>query len=277
MQAGEFTFQPGIVDIAMDKITVGNLQARQRDIKVSKDDDLVTSIKKYGLLSPVLVKDIGDDRYELVAGQRRYYAHQELEQPTIKARILATSINDVDAKKISFIENLVRKEMKHADCVDTVEWLMERYSKVATVAEELGISQYMVRKYLSQSRMPKEVKEDIARKEYGWDDAKKALDILGGDESTVNISNLQETSRRLGKLSAQVRAKAVKIKKSRPDVPMDEVIKKAREVTKLHRFNIEVTVDQLEGIQDFMNDKNIAKEEDAASELIDIGLEAAKE
>lgn len=274
---GESAFQSGVTDIAMDKIVLGNSQARQRDTKVSKDDDLVTSIKKHGLLSPILVREIDGGRYELVAGQRRYYAHEELGKQTIKSLILAPGTSEVDAKKISFTENLVRKDMKHADYVDTVEWLMERYGKVATVAEELGVSQYKIKKYMSISRLPDEVRGDISNNEYAADHAKKALDALGGEASEVDVQVLRETAKAIRELQPQARTKFVKIKQSQPDTSIDDAAKKAKERTNLHKFYVEVTDDRFDRIDNFKNSRSIPKIEEAAEELIDIGLEAVEE
>ena len=274
---GESAFQSGVTDIAIDKIVLGNSQARQRDTKVSKDDDLVTSIKKHGLLSPILVREIDGGRYELVAGQRRYYAHEELGKQTIKSLILAPGTSEVDAKKISFTENLVRKDMKHADYVDTVEWLMERYGKVATVAEELGVSQYKIKKYMSISRLPDEVRSDINNNEYAADHAKKALDALGGEASEVDVQLLRETAKAIRELQPQARTKFVKIKQSQPDTSIDDAAKKAKERTNLHKFYVEVTDDRFDRIDNFKNSRSIPKIEEAAEELIDIGLEAVEE
>lgn len=279
MEIDESLFQPGIVDIPMDKITLGGNQARQRDTKVSKDDDLVISIKKHGLLYPILVRSAEDGKYELVAGQRRYHAHEELAKLTIKARILALNTSEADAKKISLIENLARKDMKHADYVDTVQWFVDRYGKISTVAEELGVSPNTVRRYLSISRLPEEIRSDIHNKEYGQDHALKAFDALGGDDSTVNVPLLRETAKALSTISPQARKKFVKIKKSQPGASVSDVVKKAKERTKLNKFTIEFEFgdDQIDRIDHFMHNRGISKRSDAVSELIDMGLKVVEE
>lgn len=267
----------GIVEVGLDKITSGTSQARQRHVSVSKDDDLVSSIKKNGLLSPVILKRCGDGGFEIVVGQRRFLAHKELGRPTIKACILEGDISEIDAKKISLIENLARKDMKHADYVDTVQWFMDRYNSTATVAEELGISPATVRKYLTIGRLPDDIKSDIEQKKYETRAALRALEALGGDEATVDVVMLRKTAEEMHKLAPQVQKKLIDVKKHEPSTPIGEAVEKAKKRAELHRFTIEVTPDQQARIGIFQNSRGLDSFQYAATELIDMGLEAAEE
>ena len=265
-----------IAAIEIDKISTGTSQARQRDIEVSNDDDLVSSIKKNGLLSPIIVKKQMDGKFEIVASQRRFLAHKVLNMPTIKACILEGDVSELAAKRISLIENLARKDMKRADYVDTVQWFMDRYNSTSTVAEELGISPATVRKYLSISRLPDEIKSDIDQKKYETRHALKALDALGGDESVVDVLLLRETATELSKLSPPVQKKFVAIKKHEPKTPVKDVAVKAKKGTESYKFTVEIASDQYERIGAFQNRERLGTLERAAEELIDMGLEAAE-
>lgn len=262
-------------DVEMDKITSGTSQARQRDTDVSKDDDLVSSIRMHGLIHPIIVKEQNDGTYEVVAGQRRFLAHKKLGKATIRACVLDEGISESDAKKISFVENIARKDMNHIDCVNTVQWFMDRYGKTRSVAEELGISTNTVRKYLSIGRLPHEIQNDIQQKKYGTKLALKALNALGGDESVVEVGMLRELTMELKKASTQLQDKVVEIKKREPNTPIQEVVEKAKKRVEVHKFNVEVTSDQYGRIGEFQNRKEYATLERAVEELIGIGLKAA--
>lgn len=267
----------GIVEVELDKITSGTSQARQRNVGVSKDDDLVSSIRKNGLLSPIILKRLSDGGFEIVVGQRRFLAHKELGMSTIKACILEGDVSEIDAKKISLIENLARKDMKHADYVDTVQWFMDRYNSTTTVAEELGISAATVRKYLTISRLPSDVKGDIEQKTYETRDALRALEALGNDETTVDVEMLRETAKEMHKLAPQVQKKLISVKKHEPGTPIGIAIEKAKKRAELHKFTIEVTPDQQARIGMFQSSRRLDSFQYAAAELIDMGLEAAEE
>ena len=265
-----------IIDVEMDKIGAGTGQARQRDTRVSKDDDLVSSIKKNGLLCPIIVKRHDGGKFEVVVGQRRFLAHQILKKPTIKACVLEEGTSEIDARKISLIENLARKDMNRADYVDTVQWFMDRYNSTKVVAEELGISMATVRKYLSIGRLPVKIREDVEEKKYETRHALKALDALGGDESAVDVDNLREVAIELKKLSAPVQKKVVGIKKYEPNTPIQQVVEKAKKITETHKFTVEVPSDQYERIGAFQDREKYKTRERAAEELIEIGLETAE-
>ena len=126
--------------IPMESISIGASQARQRDTKVDENDDLVHSIRKDGLLSPIVVKKIDGGKYELLNGQRRFRAHEILNLSTIKAYVIEEDIDEFQAKRLSVVENAARKDMKRADYVDSVEIFMNRYGTTKAVAEELGLT-----------------------------------------------------------------------------------------------------------------------------------------
>ena len=263
------------MEIPLDKIVLGSSQARQRDTKVDPNEDLVLSIKKHGLISPILVKKLNDGKYELLVGQRRFRAHEILKKPTIRAFIVEKDLNEYDAKIISIIENLARKDMKHADYVDGVQFLMDRYQKVVDVAEELGVTPTTVRKYLNISKLPDPIKEDIKNKVYRTDAALKALKALGDDESNVDVNMLRDTAVVMNSLSLPARKKYVDISKHEPGASPATIAEKAKQRSISHMFNVEVTDDQLTRIDKFKQKEGITENEEAASELIDLGLDAA--
>ena len=63
--------------IPIDKCVTGKIQARQSGTKVEKDSKLVSQIRKAGgLVNPIIVKNLHDDTYEIIVGQRRTGAFQ---------------------------------------------------------------------------------------------------------------------------------------------------------------------------------------------------------
>ena len=60
-------------EIDLEKITAGRYQPRQEfdDVKIQ---ELADSIKKHGVLSPILVREVGLDKFEVIAGERRVRA-----------------------------------------------------------------------------------------------------------------------------------------------------------------------------------------------------------
>jgi len=71
--------------------------------------ELAASIKKEGLLQPILVREIGDEQYQIVAGERRYHACKSLSMDSIPVRIIA--IDETKAQEIALVENLQRDDL----------------------------------------------------------------------------------------------------------------------------------------------------------------------
>ncbi len=263
---------PEIIEVSLENVTLGNSQARQRDTIVKSDDDLVHSIRKDGMTSPVIVKKLSDGKFELVAGQRRLQVHKILNMSTISARYVTREIDEFEAKRISLGENTARKEMKRADYVDIVDMYMRKYRTVKSVAEELGLSESTIRKYIAVNSLPEDVQEAINDKTITQDNAFKALNALGGDESDVDTKMLIETAIAMKPLSTGAKNKVGGIIHSNPGITPIAAVEKAKKRTQSNILHIDVTEDQIEKIEIFKTVKGIDTNENAVSELIGIGL-----
>lgn len=78
-------------------------------------NELAASIRRQGLLSPLLVRQKAPHTYEIVAGARRYLAAQLAGLESIPARII--ELTDAQATEVSIVEDL---QIEEATCVDTL-------------------------------------------------------------------------------------------------------------------------------------------------------------
>ena len=95
-------------EIDLDKITAGRYQPRQ-DFDDVKIQELADSIKKHGVLSPILVREAGLDRFEVIAGERRVRASKIAGLKTIPS--LVNQKEDQEALEAALIENLQREDL----------------------------------------------------------------------------------------------------------------------------------------------------------------------
>ena len=95
-------------DIDLEKITAGRYQPRQEfdDVKIQ---ELADSIKKHGVLSPILVREVGLDKFEVIAGERRVRASKIAGLKTIPS--LVNQKEDQEALEAALIENLQREDL----------------------------------------------------------------------------------------------------------------------------------------------------------------------
>ena len=125
-------------ELALEQV-VPNPHQPRKVIDPQAVTELAASIESEGLLQPIVVRPT-DHGYELIAGERRWRAHQHLGRPTILARIL--EVTDLSSASLSLIENLQREEL------NPVEEALGYQSLIA----DFDLSQEEVAKRMGKSR-----------------------------------------------------------------------------------------------------------------------------
>lgn len=98
---------PGYREVPVKAIDPNPYQPR-KEIASEQLAELVESIRAEGLLQPIVVRPVGE-RFQLIAGERRWRAFQQLKLPGIPARIMASS--DASSAALALIENLQRADL----------------------------------------------------------------------------------------------------------------------------------------------------------------------
>lgn len=149
-------------DVELSALTIGKGQVRLRN--VAKDlPELVESIRKHGLLEPIVVCPSEEEgKYEIITGQRRFLAHQELEYAKIPAAILSEKVDETTAKVLSVTENLIRKDLNSSDLIDVCTFLYKKYGSMRAVAEETALPYDTVRRYVKYEQLVPELKDTHA-------------------------------------------------------------------------------------------------------------------
>ncbi len=94
--------------VSLSSIQLPTQQPR-RYFDSQKLQQLAESIKAHGILEPLLVRPISGDRYELVAGERRYRAAKEIGLQ--KVPVVIRDLSDLQAVELALIENLQREDL----------------------------------------------------------------------------------------------------------------------------------------------------------------------
>ncbi len=111
-----------------------------------------------------MVQKDGKNSYLLMAGQRRLEALKRLGAKTIPVLILNkdSSHDIVDAKAVSIIENLHRKNMNHAELTASCQFLAQKMG-ISNAAKALGINRQTMREYLGFGAVPDQIKEMVPK------------------------------------------------------------------------------------------------------------------
>ena len=147
-----------IANIETSKLYVSNINVRKT--LISEEDetgitDLANDINTNGLINPITVR-LNNNKYEIIAGQRRYLAMKQLNKIHIPCNIL--NINTQKAEEISLVENVKRNQMTTCDKVRSYSKLYDVYNKdIDKVILAIHISKPTIQKYLKMKDLPEEV------------------------------------------------------------------------------------------------------------------------
>ncbi len=111
--------------LAIDHLQPGKYQPR-REIAESALLELAESIRQQGLLQPLVVRKVSPDRYELLAGERRWRACQALNMTEVP--VIVRQVDDETAMAIALIENLQREDLNAMDQAVAMQRLVNEFS-----------------------------------------------------------------------------------------------------------------------------------------------------
>lgn len=119
--------------------------------------DLAASIKEKGVLSPILVRPVGIDRYEIVAGERRWRAAQIAKLHDVP--VVVREMPDDQALEIAIIENVQRADLNAIEEGTAYEELITKFGRTQEdVAREVGKSRSHIANTIRLLRLPDSVK-----------------------------------------------------------------------------------------------------------------------
>jgi ParB family chromosome partitioning protein len=166
---------PAIVSLLSSEIThrstgirmvpVDHIESNPQQPRLAFDEatllELAASIREHGVLQPVLVRPLPDNRFQLIAGERRWRASKIAEQATIPA--LIEDIDDDTALEISIIENLQREDISPLDEAAMYDRMIREHGySIRRLAEKLGKDKGYLENRLRLADAPPEVRELVS-------------------------------------------------------------------------------------------------------------------
>ena len=146
-------------------IPVDRIESNPRNPRLAFDEatleELASSIREHGVLQPILVRPVDENRFQLVAGERRWRASKIAGQATIPA--LVEEIDDDTAMEISIIENLQREDISVLDEAAMYDRMIREHGySIRKLAEKLGKDKGYLENRLRLADAPPEVRELVS-------------------------------------------------------------------------------------------------------------------
>lgn len=124
--------------------------------------ELADSIRAQGLIQPILVRPVGGDRYEIIAGERRWRAaqHAGLEEVPVVVR----HVNDEAALAMALVENIQREDLNAIEEATGLQRLIDEFGMThQQAATAVGRSRAAVSNLLRLLELPQQIKDLLAR------------------------------------------------------------------------------------------------------------------
>ena len=205
--------------------------------------ELADSIKAQGVMQPIVVRSIGTDRYEIVAGERRWRASQLAALDTIPA--IVRDISDETAIAIALIENIQRENLNPLEEARALKRLQTEFDlSQQEVATAVGKSRPVIANLMRLLSLEREVSEML---EHGRIDAghgKVLLALDGGDQvrAARKVVDSKLSVRQTEGLVKAMLAPAVDTAPQRKDPDIDRLERQLSE-----RFGTKVVIENKNG------------------------------
>ena len=149
--------------LSLDRLRAGKYQPRTRMDEGSLYE-LAESIKAQGVMQPVLVRPVGEDRYEIIAGERRWRAAQRAGLTKVPVVVKDTStVSRAQLLEWALIENVQREDLNAMEEAQGYHALADEYKRSQEdIARIVGKSRSHVANMMRLTKLPAEVQAYIA-------------------------------------------------------------------------------------------------------------------
>jgi ParB family chromosome partitioning protein len=170
--------------------------------------DLAQSVKEKGVLTPILVRPLGGEAYEIVAGERRWRAAQMAKLHDVP--VVVREMADAEALELAIIENVQRADLNVLEEATAYQELMDRFGRTQDqVAQEVGKSRSHIANSVRLLRLPDSVQAMLREGKLtaghartllsAADPEAAALEILAGGMNVRQAEQRSATKKKLTK------------------------------------------------------------------------------
>ena len=166
-------------ELDVDLLEPNRFQPRQA-FSEAKLEELAQSIRTHGFIQPIVVRPAGD-RYQIVAGERRWRAAQRLGLSRVPVAI--KSISDNDLLEVSLIENIQRENLNPIEEAKAYHRLSQEFDLTQEqVAQRTGKDRSTVTNFLRLLKLPKEIQQMVLEDRLSMGHARAILALEGASE-----------------------------------------------------------------------------------------------
>ena len=175
-------------DVTMDEIPVefispGPFQPR-KNFPEDALNELAESIKRQGIVQPIVVREGGATKYEIIAGERRWRAAQRAALETVP--VVVKQVSDESAIAMSLIENIQREDLNPMEEAEALNRLLDEFQlSHQELADAVGKSRVAVTNYLRLNGLSSKVKDFVISGALEMGHARALLSLSNADQDKL--------------------------------------------------------------------------------------------
>jgi len=170
------------------KNIIPNKNQPRKVFNLKKLNSLIDSIKEKGIIQPLTVRDIGNDTFEIIAGERRYRAAKQINLASVPAYILNIK-DDFEMMELALIENIQRANLNAMEESEGYLFLKEKYNfSQADIAKKISKSRSEVANKLRLLKLPANIQASLKNREIEYGHARAILSL----KNTSHMSSIHK-------------------------------------------------------------------------------------
>lgn len=179
----------------INEVPIAQIEANpnqpRRDFDPEALQELANSIREIGIIQPITLRQVADERFQIIAGERRWRASQMAGLTAIPAYI--RTIKDENVMEMALVENIQREDLNAIEIALAYEHLLEGEGMTQEkVSERVGKSRTAITNYLRLLRLPAQVQMALQKKEI---DMGHARALLAVDSPSLQIRLFNEVQK----------------------------------------------------------------------------------
>ena len=164
-----------INEVPISQIEANPNQPR-REFDQEALQELANSIAQLGIVQPITLRQIADDRFQIIAGERRWRASQLAGLTAIPAYI--RTISDENVMEMALVENIQREDLNAIEIALAYAQLLEKDGMTQEkVSERVGKSRAAIANYLRLLKLPAQVQMALQKKDIDMGHARALLSL----------------------------------------------------------------------------------------------------
>jgi ParB family chromosome partitioning protein len=216
----------GAKNSSIDEIDIKYIETNPFQPRIEFDEEalneLAESIKQIGIIQPITVRKVGDNKYQLISGERRYRASQLAGLTTIPAYVRIA--DDQGMLEMALVENIQREDLDAIEIAISYQRLIDECKLTQeSMSERVGKKRSTITNYLRLLKLPAEIQLGIRKKMLSMGHARALINVEDANDQLYIFEQILNEALSVRKVEEMVRK--IKEEPDETDAPAEKIKK----------------------------------------------------